>query len=751
MRRIYTLQFMFFMFCFSWYGGGCEIYKTSVEALANDLLVVQLYTATNFNNGGPVHDSFGIHFAVGNDNGLTLKDAVKPMNFNENLGINHNGTLLSYESREMPQVGEIFAMYSSGYQSTQYVLKMFTDGLTDTYFVLEDQYTGTSTAIGPGNTAYFFNIDNSQPLSKATDRFSIRVDAVATDYIYVNGTWAPGDPNGVSSYADNIQVLNGTTALTTDSHVNNLTVNAGATLKVHNVLSLHGDLTNNGNLIFVSDSLGNGELAAVPATSTITGHVTVERYMGAKRSYRMVSSAVTTSNSIHNNWQEGAISAMDDPAPGFGTHITGTLTDQQNGFDATATGNPSMFTVDVTNQMFEAIDNTNLNTLVAGDPYLLFVRGDRSINLENNTASGETVLRATGALHVGPYSKVFDSIGAGNFVMFGNPYQSAINIKEVLANSSNLNTSQYYIYDPYLADHGAYVTIDLSTGTNASSSEANEYLQPGQGAQVATLVNGTSSVVFNETDKAPGKFTSSNKNPVPQTDMLMGQLYTKDNFLKNGPVHDGFAIRFAEGNSNALTSSDAVKPMNFHENLGIYHNGTYLSIEYREMPSPSEEFQLYISGYRHSEYVIKSIIEGMDNTPFYLEDHFAEETVPLNIGETVYAFSVDTNDPSSIATDRFSIRTGERLSTQDTILFSDIQLFPNPLDGNTLYVKAPSLDGQELDIDIIDLTGRKVFGARLECRNNIITLALGQNLLTGTYLITFNNGAENHTMRLLKE
>src|SRR5690554_2977435 len=220
MRRIYTLQFIFFVFCFSWYGhtssiGGCEIYKTSVEALANDLLVVQLYTATNFNNGGPVHDSFGIHFAVGNDNGLTSKDAVKPMNFHENLGINHNGTLLSYESREMPQVGEIFAMYSSGYQSTQYVLKMFTDGLTDTYFVLEDQYTGTSTAIGPGNTAYFFNIDNSQPLSKATDRFSIRVDAVATDYIYDNGAWTPGDPNGVSSYADNIQVLNGTTALTT--------------------------------------------------------------------------------------------------------------------------------------------------------------------------------------------------------------------------------------------------------------------------------------------------------------------------------------------------------------------------------------------------------------------------------------------------------------------------------------------------------------------------------------------------------
>src|SRR5690606_28580359 len=69
--------------------------------LANNMITVQLFTAQNYNNGGPVHDSFGINFAVGNNNALTAADAIKPMNFYENLAINLNGVYLSYESRAM--------------------------------------------------------------------------------------------------------------------------------------------------------------------------------------------------------------------------------------------------------------------------------------------------------------------------------------------------------------------------------------------------------------------------------------------------------------------------------------------------------------------------------------------------------------------------------------------------------------------------------------------------------------------------
>src|SRR5690606_28574519 len=121
------------------------------------------------------------------NNGLTPQDAVKPMNFFENLGINHNGTILSYESREIPQVGEIFPMYSSGYQTTEYVFKIIVGGLENTVFFLEDNFTGNSVPFGAGTSAYYFSVNSNNPLSIATNRFSIRVDAIVLDYTFKDG------------------------------------------------------------------------------------------------------------------------------------------------------------------------------------------------------------------------------------------------------------------------------------------------------------------------------------------------------------------------------------------------------------------------------------------------------------------------------------------------------------------------------------------------------------------------------------
>src|SRR5690606_32403664 len=130
---------------------------------------------------------------------------------------------------------------------------------------------------------------------------------------------------------------------------------------------------------------------------------------------------------------------------------------------------------------FMPLDNTNTNTLDAGKGYLLFVRGDRGIDLSNDLAAGETVLRAKGTLTTGTSSQTFDAINASEFVMSGNPYQSAVDVNSVLTNSTNINPNSYFVYDPTLGDHGAYVTVDLlNGGNNSSESNANEYLQPGQ-------------------------------------------------------------------------------------------------------------------------------------------------------------------------------------------------------------------------------------------------------------------------------
>ncbi len=717
----------------------------------DNLLVVQLYTLQNYNNGGSVHDSFGIHFDVNNDNNLTPVDAVKPMNFFENLGINYNGTYLSFESREMPQVNEVYSMYSAGYQSTQYVLKIIVDGLPNTSFYLDDNYTNTSTLFENGTSAYSFTVSSSFPLSKATDRFSIRVNAAPSTYTFENGTWTPEDPSGVSTALDDIIVIDGTASLTADTEVKNITIQADATLEIHNVLNLTGNISNLGQLVFVSTATGNGELGTVSETTSILGNATVQRYFSNNRSYRMVSSPVTTTTSIKANWQEAASSNADNPTPGFGTHITGSTIDQQNGFDGTATGNPSMFTVNVGAQTFEAIANTDVNTLTAGDAFLLFVRGDRNIDLNdpNNNASSATVLRTTGSLLTGIQSQSFTATD-GDFVMFGNPYQSTVDVASVFSNSTNLHTQYYYVYDPTRATYGAYVTVDPSDGTNNfPGSTANQYLQPGQAAQVK--VSGNATILFDESDKAPGNFTATNRNPILDNNMLTVQLFTTENYHNNGPGHDSFIIRFAEGYNNLLDATDAVKPMNFYENIAINHNGTYLSIAQREMPKPAEVFQLYTSGYQQAEYTLKLTVDGLNTTLLYLDDYATGTSILLETGDNAYNFKVDGSNPMSTDTARFSIRSERRLAVNNSNVLSKIVLYPNPISNNILNIHAPKLNGAELIVNIVDLSGRKIYEETLDCNANTVTIPLNNKLASGVYLATVTHQGEAQTYRFIKE
>lgn len=585
--------------------------------------------------------------------------------------------------------------------------------------------------------------------------YSIILTRPHTDFVYQNSTWSPSNPAGVSTPVDNIHIVNGATTFVTDISAYNLKIDTGASLSVEKVLTIAGDINNNGNLVFLSSATATGELAELPITSTIFGDVTVQRYLKEKRSYRMLSSAVTTTTSIHDNWQEGATSNIDNPHPNYGTHITGSTVDQQNGFDGTATGNPSMFTVDIASQQFVPVTKTDGSaTLSAGEPYLLFVRGDRSINLSDNIAKSETVLRAKGSLFTGSQTQNFASEDSGDFVMFGNPYQSTVDVKSVFASSLNVNPAHYYVYDPTLGNHGAYVTINLTganDGTNTSGSAANKYLQPGQAAQVATLAAGPSSVIFNEDAKAPGNFTSSNRNAPLANNMLTVQLFTTENINTGGPMHDSFGIIFAQDHDNSLTSMDAIKPINFYENLGVDHDGTLLSLERRKLPEADELFQMYISGFQQSEYTLLLTVNGMEDIILNLFDEFTGATTSLKAGTNSYSFTVNTNDPLSVAAHRFSIRTEQRLGLNDNGLLAGIHLYPNPLNGNIVYINASRLNGEQVQVKINDLTGREIFNENLECVANTVTVPLVNNLGSGVYLVTVIHLGESKTYRLLKE
>ena len=579
---------------------------------------------------------------------------------------------------------------------------------------------------------------------------------------YDGGVWSNGFPDSSmrAIFKDDYDTILGT-----DLDVCSIEIKPGVTVSVvpGTVVKIANSILIEGELIFESDASGDGELGKLGPNAYIIGDAIVHRYFSANRSYRMVSPTITSKTSINSNWQEGVNNTGTDypadnhnPFPGFGTHITGSLVGA-NGLDATLTGNPSLFSVNLTTQQFEAVTNTLTTKLDAGKSFLMMVRGDRSINMADPVYNPtSTVLRSMGRLAVGSQTQKYPVPTFNSWVMFGNPYQCSVDMRFVMAESNNVNTGYFYIYDATIAgQQGAYVTIQTDTGANSlpGQSDANGFLQPGQGAQAVSLVGGNVSMSFKEASKAPKNHTTTNatSNTFVSEGSLSCQLFTQENYTIGGSVHDGFVILFSSENDNELNLDDALKPMNFYENLGINHDGTYLSIEQREMPQPSEIISLYSSGYSNSNYTLSLKTDGLEETLLYLDDNYIGTSTLLEMGETIYNFSVDPNDDLSIATDRFSIRVEERLGIEDNQMLAGIRLYPNPTSNNNFYINAPNLNGEQIDVIITDMAGRQIFQNKLNCQDNKIAVSVNGSLTTGVYLVTLKFAGEESTYRLVKQ
>ncbi len=577
-------------------------------------------------------------------------------------------------------------------------------------------------------------------------------------YFYQDGVWTPANPSGLATTADNITIMNGTTSFTADTQANNLLIQQGASLSVAHALQVNGNITNNGNLIFVSNATTTGQLDTF--NGIITGEVEVQRYIPARRAFRFLSSAVSTTGSINANWQEGqnntGIIFPDDNQnsnPGFGTHITGSQTGA-NGFDATPSGNPSLFTLNNVAQAWEAVTNTDVNTITAGTPYRLMVRGDRGINVTDNGATPtNTTLRTTGALHTGPLTLNDLSVVANDFNFFGNPYPAAVDINEVITASTNINSNFYYIWDPTLSGangRGAYVTIDLSDGdgTNTVGSAGNKFLQPGQAAFVLTLANGATSLQFEETQKNVVAPQTTVFDISSQMDV---RLYRAAAYAAGETPSDGLRLKFGESNTNAITSMDAPKFYNQDENLASSNDERLWSIESRALPEEGESIPLFTNAYRTTDYVFEAILTEVNDITALLRDHYTgTDTLLENNENTLYAFTIDPDDAASSATDRFEIVFEELLSTGDISFGNGFVLFPNPAQSEiTLATKG--INSEEVQLSITNLLGQTVYTQTQTVKaNGQLTLDVS-SLSQGVYVLKLTHNKGQFTTKFIKK
>jgi len=546
------------------------------------------------------------------------------------------------------------------------------------------------------------------------------------------------------------------------NNTNGVTINLDAdeVLYIDSILRVTDGNLNTGNALYMRCDFTNGAAQIDEVGGSISGNITTEQCFPAKRAFRFIASSVTTSTYIRDNWQEGVnnlsntVAANQNPNPGYGTHITGSMTGA-NGFDATTSGNPSLFELDNINQTWVTTTNTNSTTLTAGYPYRIMIRGDRSVDvLDNETSPTDTRLRNTGTVATGNvnFSSGFSST-EGHFNFFGNPYHAIVDMTQVLGNvsTSNVNTLYYYIWDPTVGTRGSYSTIDVLTNTGTNG-DGNKFIMPMQAGFFLTADQGTTpTLAFTEANKNVNQTATSVFRPANSGNesFLQLHIYQENLFNAGDQSSDGLKIKFQEYGDDAFTYKDAPKMFNLDENIARNINGEITSIEVRSYPEISEVLPLYISTYRTVNYVFEAQLEGLEEYDVYLKDNYLNQSTLLTNGST-YSFQVNFNQAgdATLNSDRFELMMSANNLSVDEDLAQVFQLFPNPT-SSILNVKWNSTE-TIASILIYDNLGRTV--KEIEATENFnhqINLA---ELNTGLYVIQVNTiNGKTFTQKIVKE
>ncbi len=524
----------------------------------------------------------------------------------------------------------------------------------------------------------------------------------------------------------------------------------------HHYLQLSGNkMQIDGELIFGSKSPAQmGTLGPIPNTMNIQGEVEVERIIPPKRAYRLLSSSVTSTRTIHEQWQEGAnnldYSNFLNPNPGYGTHITGSTTGQ-NGFDATPSGNPSLWSFDNANQQWFAVSSTLNTSLQAGTPHRLMVRGSRDINVTQNASQPDTTrlrmrgnLTQTGNFEV-PSSVLNTTPGAFNFV--GNPYQAQVDLNQVLSRSVDINPNQYYIWDPNKNVRGGFVVVDLPSGTNSDGSEANAIIQVNQAFFVRTG-GANPKIIFNQADKVNQNFTQVFRSNKPQDLALIGQLYANE--ASNMQLTDSFIIRFDAAYTNQVNDADAAKMGNLDENIAIINQNDYLSIERREMPVKGDTLDLFVNNYRFSDYRLNFDLPAFGGVSVFLLDRYLHQETPLTKGANQVDFTIDEDIPQSIAANRFALLFKQKNLANPILKKSSWLVYPNPF-TDYFQVKAESLIGQNLSISIYNQLGVRIKDLKLDSFSGEESIYALKGLPNGFYYIQLQADDIIFTQKLIKK
>ncbi len=489
-------------------------------------------------------------------------------------------------------------------------------------------------------------------------------------------------------------------------------------------------------------------------------NVTVERYFKGVRGYRFFGSTVDTETTIHDNWQEGGSNA-----PGYGVQITGT-SGAANGFDASGTNNPSLFTYDAVSSGFVPVNSTNAvnDTLVAGNAYSLYVRGDRTNDLSHNSSTPQaTVVRATGTLESGTRSFPTSAI-AGEYDLVANPFQAPFDLTNMLSQRNftypdvallapAVLPNKFWTWDPASQRYyGWDTTLDIATSMDAANGGMIGHLAPGQGVFLAAAP--TPDPIYTPQIQFQTRYLDVSLSDItiyntPSYKLMDISLYQQSALASNGRAEDGLRIVFQSGWNNNKDQYDIEKFLNPGSNLARSHTGGLLNMERKDMPLSGEILPLYMDNLAGStNYAIRVEPIDMPGIDVFIYDTYMATSTPVDRSNpTDVSFTIDPAVAASSDANRFEVRfTTSTLSSGSIEKLEGISIYPNPTIDGTFSIAFNNVTGEK-EIRLTNMLGQKVYSTTSQDSREITINNL--DLPAGTYVVTITIDGNKHSEKLI--
>ena len=544
--------------------------------------------------------------------------------------------------------------------------------------------------------------------------------------------------------------------------ITNLGLNnsAGATIETNSIVNITGTytpvlgtLTTNNGLFLLSNENGTARIAQ-GTDNYINGNVTIERYIPAKaaRKWSFISSPV--SGTIHNTWQQ----QIHITGAGTGGTPCPTFTPHSNGFDATVSNAPNIYTYDalqISGNRWKVPSSTLSDIIDAGKGFRVNIRGDRSLgcSLLDGSPSGlvpsAVTLRATGALNnaaknMGSFSIIYPNNGINNYVFVGNPYPSAISFSALLTTNNSSINNTYALYVPS-SPSGVYSYWDGSsfTGGSGYNNLRGNTIASGQAFFVQSKVAGNLTMFFEESHKTDGTntgyFRTNNYNEKLRVHYLQNDhsqideiviRYANDATINNAE-ESSFDIASINSGSNYITSLKGNKGM---------------AVQTRSLQTlTTDTVWLNVTSTQSATYKLNfSEFENFATAEIYLIDHYTNITQNIK-QNTVYEFSVDKDIPETKGANRFSVVFNKKL--QPELTWNSIKLYPNPA-KQVVTIQLPNNANNNIfyTIKITDVTGKTV----MQQKTNGNTEQLNINkLINGVYIVEIIDSKGNRTTEKL--